>query len=169
MLLPVASAVWLPAPDLSHPDLVPPPQVGVGQLLVTIAVSVLFAVLGAAAGPGAGAGPGGRQHRRGRLDGPEAVAVQLTLPRGLLGPRPRPCGRRMIRRGHRAVRCRRGRPRGSGSAAARRAAQAPGRRARMGCQSSATVSGAPRHSRPSGWCRTAVISSWVGGWVFPRR
>ena len=41
--------------------------------------------------------------------------------------------------------------------------------ARIGCQSCSRHSGVARHSRPSGWCRTAVISSRVGGSALPRR
>ncbi|MFG2332276.1 hypothetical protein ACGFMM_21940 [Streptomyces sp. NPDC048604] len=51
----VATGVWLANPlDLAHPDLVPPPQAGLGQLVVTLAVTIgvsaFFAVLGAALG-----------------------------------------------------------------------------------------------------------------------
>ncbi|MFC9395227.1 hypothetical protein ACFTWS_19005 [Streptomyces sp. NPDC057027] len=52
----VATGVWLGNPvDLGgHPDLVPPPQAGVGQLLVTMAVTIgvgaFFGILGVALG-----------------------------------------------------------------------------------------------------------------------
>lgn len=50
---------------------------------------------------------------------------------------------------------------------------APRNNALIGCHSSIaptpSPSGAIRHIRPSGWCRTAVISSGVGGATLPRR